>query len=296
MDRRGKRVRAGDAAGDSSRPVIRPNLTGDLDELLGLRPIFRNQLHGYDRLQVDNYTAWAEAELATVRREVDHLLARFGDCSAELEISRRLLAEAPRAREVFPVSERVQQMLKLASDEAAAMTEAGAEEAEHLLDEARTEADAWLRKAHQVKEMAVVAADELREQARTLRADAAALLEKARADAAELLRQAAAERERLEAQAAAERERVAAAAAARLADVQAEVDDLHRQRDLARQALRGLTDRIGEALQAVAAPGTDDMRGANIAVEGMRGDGRGPDGVADDDTRVLVGRPSSVPS
>jgi cell division septum initiation protein DivIVA len=296
MGRRGTSVRAGDAAGESGGPGIRPNLTGDLDEMLGLRPIFRNQLHGYDRLQVDNYAAWAEAELVTVRREVDHLLARFGECSAELEISRRLLAEAPRRREVFPVSERVQQMLKLASDEATAMTEAGAQEAERLLDEARTEADAWLRKAHQVKEMAVVAADELREQARTLRADATALLEKARADAAELLRQAAAERERLEVEAAAERERAAAAAAARLADVQAEVDDLHRQRDLARQALRGLTDRIGEALQVVAATGPDDMRAANVAVEGMDSEGRGPGGSTEDNTRVLVGGPSPVPS
>jgi cell division septum initiation protein DivIVA len=296
MGRRGTSVRAGDAAGDSSGPGIRPNLTGDLNEMLGLRPIFRNQLHGYDRLQVDNYAAWAEAELTTVRREVDHLLGRFGECSAELEISRRLLAEVPRRREVFPVSERVQQMLKLASDEAAAMIEAGAQEAERVLDEARTEADAWLRKAHQVKEMAVVAADELREQARTLRADAAALLEKARADAAELLRQAAAERERLEAQAAAERERVAAAAAARLAEAQAEVDDLHRQRDQARQALRGLTDRIGEALQVVSATGPDDIRGANVAVEGMGGDGTGAAVVVDGDTRVLVGRPSPVPT
>ena len=52
--------------------------------------------------QVDNYAAWAEAELTTLRRQVDHLLVRFGDCSAELEISRRLLADAPRGREDVP--------------------------------------------------------------------------------------------------------------------------------------------------------------------------------------------------
>jgi hypothetical protein len=45
-----------------------------------------------------------------------------------------------------------------------------------------------------------------------------------------------------------------------------------------------LTDRIGEALQAVAA--TDDVRGTNVAVEGM----------ILDDVRELVGRPASVAS
>jgi cell division septum initiation protein DivIVA len=241
-------------------------------------------MNGYDRLQVDNYAAWAEAELATLRREVDHLLVRFGESSAELEISRRLLADVPRGREVFPVSERVQQMLRLASDEAAALTAAGAEEGDRLVAEARIEADAWLRKAREIKETAVLAADELREQARLLHAEATAHLEKARHEAAEILREAAVERERLAVEAARERDRSAAAAAARLAEVQAEVDGLQRQRDQTRQSLRGLTDRIGEALQAVAGSGTDEWHG-NIAVEGMN-----------DDVRVLVGSPSPVPS
>jgi cell division septum initiation protein DivIVA len=283
MGRRANAV-GGEAAGESGG---RPNLTGDLDELLGIRPMFRTRMHGYDPLQVDNYAAWAETELTTLRRQVDHLLVRFGDCSAELEISRRLLADAPRGKDVFPVSDRVQEMLQLASDEAASLAEAGAEEAERLLAEARTEADARLRKAHEIKEMAVLAADELQGQARRLRAEAIAALEKARHEAAELLRQAAVERERLDAEAAQERDRLAVAAAARLADVQSEVDDLRRQRDQARQSLRGLTDRIGEALQAVAATVPDDMRGTNVAVEGM---------IPSDDVRVLVGRPSPVPS
>lgn len=275
-----RRQQAGAVAEEEA--MHRPNLTGDLDELLSQRPVFRTKVNGYDRLQVDNYAAWAEAELATLRREVDHLLARFGESSAELEISRRLLADAPRGREVFPVSDRVQEMLRLAADEAAAMTQAGAEEGDRLIAEARIEADAWLRKAREIKEMAVLAADELQEQARQMRAEATAQLEKARAAAAEILREAAAERERLASEAARERDRSAAAAAARLAEVQAEVEDLRRQRDQARQSLRGLTDRIGEALQAV--NGADGWHG-NVAVEGMT-----------DDVRVLVGRPSPVPS
>ena len=296
------RRNGGDAVGNSGGPVSRPNLTGDLDEMLGVRPLFKNRLHGYDPLEVDNYAAWAESELATLRRQVDHLLVRFGNCSAELEISRRLLADAPRGKDVFPVSDRVQEMLHLASEEAASLTEMGAEEADRIIAEARTEADARLRKAHQIKEMAVTAADELQEQARRVRAEADAHLEQARRDAAELRRAAAVERERLAAEAAQERDRLAVAAAqerdrlavaaaARLADVQLEVDDLRRQRDQARQSLRGLTDRIGEALQAVAATGPDDMRGTNVAVEGM-----GHQPAAADDVRVLIGRPSPVPS
>ena len=291
MGRRMKTVGGGGAAGASGGAADRPNLTGDIDEMLGVRPAFRTRLHGYDPLQVDNYAAWAETELTTLRRQVDHLLLRFGDCSAELEISRRLLADAPRGKDVFPVSDRMQEMLRLACDEAAALTEAGAQEAERLLAEARTEADARLRKAHEIKEMAVVAADDLQGQARRLRAEAADHLDRARHEAAELLRQAAEERERLDDEAARERDRVAAAAAARLADVQAEVDDLRRQRDQARQSLRGLTDRIGEALQAVAATVSDDMRGTNVAVEGM-----GVQETVTGDVHVLVGQPAPVPS
>ena len=280
----GRRTETAGGRPGSEGSVARPNLTGDLDELLSERPVFRTRVNGYDRLQVDNYAAWAESELATLRREIDHLLGRFGDASAELEISRRLLADAPRGREVFPVSARVQEMLQLASEEAAAMTEAGAQEAERILAEARTEADARLRKAREIKELAVVTAAELKDQARRLRAEANGYVDRARHEAAELLREATAERDRLAAEAARERDRVEAAAAVRLAEVQAEVDDLRRQRDEARQSLRGLTDRIGEALQAVAGTGPDEWHG-NIAVEGMT-----------DDVHVLVGRASPVPS
>jgi cell division septum initiation protein DivIVA len=276
----------GQVVGEPGGSGAHPNLAGDLDELLGHRPVFRTRVNGYDRLQVDNYAAWAEAELSTIRREVDHLLVRFGESSAELEISRRLLADAPRNRDVFPVSDRVQEMLQLAADEAEAVREAGAQEGERILAEARAEADARLRKAHEIKEMAVVAADELHDQARRLRAEANGYIDRARHEAGELLREAAAERERLGAEAVRERDRVIAAGEARLAQVQIEVDDLRRQRDQARQSLRGLTDRIGEALQAVAAVAPDDMRGTNVAVEGM----------VTDDVHVLVGRPSPVPS
>jgi hypothetical protein len=236
---------------DEGDGTAKPNFTGDLDELLGLRPVFRIRPRGYDRLQVDNYTAWAESELETAHRQIDHLLSRFGACSAELEISRRLLAEAPRGREVYPVSERVEEMMRLASEEAAALTEAGAQEAERILAEARTEADARLRKAHEIKEMAVASADELLEHAGRERAAAAAQVERARAEAEEILRAAELERQRLDEEGAQARQRADRAATEHLLAVQQQVEDVRRQRDEARQSLRRLTDQIGQAIQAV---------------------------------------------
>jgi cell division septum initiation protein DivIVA len=202
-----------------------PNLSGDIDGLLDTRPSFRIRARGYDRLQVDNYVGWAEWEIVTARRQADHLLSRFGACSAELEMSRRLLAETPKGREVNPVSDRVGEILRLAADEATEMINAARDEADQLLAGSRLEADARLRKAHAFKEMAVAAGDELR-------------------------RSAEAERDRLDAEAAQAQAR-ADAEVQRLATVQAELADLRRQRDEARTSLRRLTDQIGQVLQAV---------------------------------------------
>jgi cell division septum initiation protein DivIVA len=293
--RAGSGAKSADRATGPAAVAGVPNLQGDLDELMDHRPVFRVRMQGYDRLEVDNYTAWVEGELVAVRREVDHLLRRFGECSAELEISRRLLAEAPPGREAFPVSQRVRELLRLAEDEAAAITEAGAQEAERVIAESRTEADARLRKAHEIKEMAVGSADELLEQARRDRAIAAASIERARTAAAEILKQAAVEREQQAMQAAAERERAVAAATAELAAVQNEVDELRRQRDDVRQTLRGLTDRLGEALEAVAAMAPEDLprpnvAATNVAVEGMGGDDRDEPNVV-----MMMGSPATVP-
>jgi cell division septum initiation protein DivIVA len=293
--RAGSGAKSADRATGPAAVAGVPNLQGDLDELMDHRPVFRVRMQGYDRLEVDNYTAWVEGELVAVRREVDHLLRRFGECSAELEISRRLLAEAPPGREAFPVSQRVRELLRLAEDEAAAITEAGAHEAERVIAEARTEADARLRKAHEIKEMAVDAADELLEQARRDRGIAAASIERARTAAAEILKEAAAQREQQDALAAAERERAAASAAAELAAVQTEVEKLRRRRDQVRQSLWGLTDRLGEALEAVAAMAPEDLPRpnvvtGNVAVEGMNRDDRDEPNVV-----MMVGSPAPVP-
>jgi cell division septum initiation protein DivIVA len=227
-----------------------PNLTGDLDSLLSNGPSFRTRVSGYDRLQVDNYVAWVEAELASERHQIDLLLARYGACSAELEISRRLLAQAPKGVDLSAVSDRVREMLRLASDEATAMIEAAREEADHLLAETRVEADARLRKAHEIKELAADTADRMLDEARRDRAEAATLRQRTRTETAELVRNAAAERDRLAGEAAETAERLAAA--------RAELDDLRRRRDDAEASLQRLTDRIEQAL-ALATGGAPDQ-------------------------------------
>jgi cell division septum initiation protein DivIVA len=211
-----------------------------LDGLLSTAPVFHVRLRGYDPFEVDEYVTWAEGEVAAARREAEHMLSRYGACAAELEISRRLLAQAPRGRDVSPVSDRVRDILRLAADEASAMVEAAAEESEQLLAEARLEADARLRKARQVKEMAAATADEMRELAERDRAEATASLEQARVEADELVGGAVAERDRLAAEAAEARDQLASA--------QAELEDLRRRRDEADDSLRRLTDQIEAAL------------------------------------------------
>lgn len=251
--------REGGTGGDRLLPLPRINPAGDLEDLLDHRPAFRRRRRGYDRLQVDNYVTWAESELVAARRYADHVLARYGECAAELEIARRATATPHREVDLTAVSDRLGELLRLAADEAAEVTASGVDEAERILAEARQEAEARLANVATLRAVATAAVEE----ARRDRAEAADLLRRTRLQAAHLLEEAAAERTRLAAEAQArlaeqeerarrERETAAAEAAARLAAVQAEVDDLRRQRDEARQSLRRLTDQIGEALQSVA--------------------------------------------
>ena len=153
-----------------------------LDTLLAPRPPFRTALRGYDRVQVDDHVAWFEAELLAVRRANDELLARYGACSAELEISRRLLACSPAGREQVRTSERVGEILRLAADEAARLTEAGADDGDRIRAVARAEADALLRRAREVKEDALADCERMRAEAEQARAAAADELARARAE------------------------------------------------------------------------------------------------------------------
>lgn len=167
-------VPAGGAFGSEGPPFpwTDPASSGELDALLAPRPVFRAALRGYDRLQVDNYVARAETELLAVRRANDDLLTRYGACSAELEISRRLLACSPAGREQVRTSERVGEILRLAADEAARLTEAGAADADRIRAVARGEADALLRRAREVRDGAVADCERMRAEAEEVRAAA----------------------------------------------------------------------------------------------------------------------------
>ena len=158
----------------------------DLHALLAPRPQFRAALRGYDRQQVDDYVAWAGTELLAVRRANDDLLTRYGACSAELEISRRLLACSPAGREQVRTSERVGEILRLAADEAARLTEAGAADADRIRGVARAEADALLRRAREVRDGAVADCQRMRAEAEEARAAAEEELALAHAEVRQL--------------------------------------------------------------------------------------------------------------
>src|SRR4051812_49520621 len=132
-------VNGGGTAGDpgGSASVSRPKVTGALDDLPS-QASSPPRGRGYDRLEVENYVSWAETELLAARRQADHLLSRYGAASAELELSRRVLAQAPKGgRDLSSVSERVTEILPLAGDEAAATVEAASQEAGPILPRAR---------------------------------------------------------------------------------------------------------------------------------------------------------------
>jgi cell division septum initiation protein DivIVA len=256
----------------------RPDLAGALDGLLTLAPCFRTAVRGYDRLQVDNYVAWAEAEMTAARRETDDLMSRYGHASAELEIARRLLAQSPEGQEMSFASERMGRMLRMAADEAADITGAATAEADRILAEARADADARLRKAHEIKEVALSTGDRIREEAERFRLQAAAELQRAREQADQYLRDAFAQVRR-------EQEAAAAAAAAQVAALQDDVQELLRRREQVRGHLRRLTDQVGEALDAltgndpIPVPGNDPTpasgeRAPNFVVDRAPAPGR----------------------
>ncbi|MGY1771222.1 hypothetical protein [Blastococcus sp. SYSU D00813] len=244
-----------------------PRAPGGLDGLLSTAPTFSGALRGYDRLQVDNYVAWAEAEIALARREADHLLSRYAACSAELQNARCRLAQLHRERETAEGRGLAEEVLARAAEEAEALTAGALEEAQRTTEEARAEAQARLEKVEAMRAAAVAERDTARVEARGLRQQAALVLAAARDEAAALLAEAERRRDDEDARARQDREAAEAASAARLAGAQAEVDDLRRQRDEARQSLRRLTGQLEDVLSSVAGGSADLV---------VLGDGRRP--------------------
>jgi hypothetical protein len=99
----------------------RPNVSGDLPEILSSSPMFRRSVAGYDRFQVDTYVRWAEDELAIADREREHLVERHVRTRASLDEARELLTHTSSGGEFIRLSHRLGSMLAAAADEAEGM-------------------------------------------------------------------------------------------------------------------------------------------------------------------------------
>ncbi|HTZ42263.1 MAG TPA: hypothetical protein VMB79_00240 [Jatrophihabitans sp.] len=128
----------------------RPNLAGDLDIMFASAPAFRWKRHGYSVDEVDNYIAWLLDELRAARQAAHTLLQTTLETASQLTVQQQELATL-RARQLDVRSQhapdwlpaRIQDILQLANDEAAAIRAEAAADAERLreraLAEARTE-------------------------------------------------------------------------------------------------------------------------------------------------------------
>ena len=132
------------ALGSEALDRSRPNVSGDLADVLQAPPMFRRSIVGYDRFQVDTYVQWAEDELMAADREREHLEGRHLQTRADLADARQLLAHSSGGSEMLRMSQRVGSMLAAAADEAegirtevAAHRSAAAAEADRKLGYAR---------------------------------------------------------------------------------------------------------------------------------------------------------------
>jgi hypothetical protein len=145
-------LQAGDDAGrvaDPGTAIVgpdsRPNVSGDLDDVLAAAPMFRRAVVGYDRFQVDTYVQWAEEELATAERQRAQLLGEHLRARAELERAEELLTHSSAGGEFLRVSERIGTLLAAAADEADALRT----DAEAHRRTASTEAERLVARAEQ---------------------------------------------------------------------------------------------------------------------------------------------------
>ncbi|WP_409331333.1 hypothetical protein [Trujillonella humicola] len=175
----------------------RPNVAGDLADVLGAAPMFTRAVAGYDRFQVDTYVRWAEEELATAERELEHLMGRHLRLRAELDEARALGSHSAGGGELLRTSRRIGALLADAADQA-----------EEIRAEARAERDA-----------AAAAADALRAEAARTLAAATARAAATTARAAALAARTTAEADRARAEGRALRDRACAEVATRLAEV-----------------------------------------------------------------------------
>jgi DivIVA domain-containing protein len=209
------------AADEQSTDLI--PLLGDDD------PHFDIAMRGYDRRQVEEYLARIDADLADAHAARDAALATSADRAAQLanreahiESLKRQAVKATESINPANVSDRIRDMLQLATDEAAQTRRAAEEEAERVLSAAKSDAErvrteaaaeqqrltasAAQRSAEADQKLAqarVQAAAELdiaRAEINRMTAQATAELETARAEFDRMTEQAAEERARLDEQ------------------------------------------------------------------------------------------------
>lgn len=184
-------------------------------------PFFDVGLRGYDKHQVDDYVARTLVQLAELAAARDEALATSADRAAQLasrdahiESLRQQATKSSETLNAATVSDRIHEMLQLATEEAAQTRRAAEQEAERVLvaahadaERLRADAAAEQQRLNASATQRSAEADQKLAQART---QASSELDKARNEAARLTEAARAERDRLD----------AAAAAARLAEEQ----------------------------------------------------------------------------
>jgi colicin import membrane protein len=216
-----------------------PHLSGDLPTMFDSGPAFGTVMRGYDRLQVDNYVAWAENELRAAQRLTTELVTRLAASEGEAQRARELVAGAARDRDLVVLADRVTELLRLAAQEAEASAQSAvddAAEAEDVIANAREEAEVIIRRARQLEARA---AARLQAAERRL-ADARTAEERTRSRVQAMLQDASDEQDRLQED-----------ATARLAQTQQEVQELQLRRHRAAELLRQLSGRVDAALAAL---------------------------------------------
>lgn len=227
-------------------------------------PHFDVAMRGYDRRQVDAYVSRAEAEIAELQSARDSALATSADRAAQLASNaahiESLKRQASKATEpITPsnVSDRIRDMLQLATEEASQTRRSAEMEADRVLAAARADAErvraeaaAELQRLTAAAKQRTAEAEQKLAQARN---QATAELERARSEATALLAAAAAERDRLDAEAAAVRDRADAEAAERrrMADEDFEITLRGRRRSAEREIASEQAQANAEAKQIV---------------------------------------------
>jgi DivIVA domain-containing protein len=259
-------------AADNSTEIL-PLLGDDV-------PHFDIAMRGYDRRQVDEYVARAEAEIADIQTARDSALATSAERAAQLasnaahiESLKRQAANSTETISPANVSDRIRDMLRLATDEAAQTRRGAEEEAERVLSAAKAAAERVRGEAAaEFQRLTAAAAQRSAEADQKLaqaRVEAAAELEQARIEAARLLDEAAAERDRAAAEADSARAEADDAAARRrqIADEDFEITLRTRRTMAERQA----AEQRLEAERAAA----DLIAGTRAQVEALHSERRG---------------------